>query len=102
MKDISLYYEVHRSGYPLVLIRGLASNADHWYCRVPAFSSHYSVAVFETPARPAIPVSRLPAAARCALPSGVPLCVFLSVFFSRFSFASTDWPVPQPVINLII
>ena len=31
------------SGFPLILIRGLASNADHWYCQVPTFSSHYSV-----------------------------------------------------------
>ncbi|MBP1716258.1 MAG: MhpC, partial [Deltaproteobacteria bacterium] len=47
VKAISLYYEVHGSGYPLVLIRGLASNADHWYCQVPAFSAHYSVVVFD-------------------------------------------------------
>ena len=47
MKDISLYYEVHGSGYPLVLIRGLASNVDHWYFQVPAFSSLYSVVVFD-------------------------------------------------------
>ena len=47
VKAISLYYEVHGSGYPLVLIRGLASNADHWYFQVPAFSSHYSVVVFD-------------------------------------------------------
>jgi pimeloyl-ACP methyl ester carboxylesterase len=43
----NLYYEVHGSGYPLILIRGLGSNADHWYCQVPAFSSHYSVVVFD-------------------------------------------------------
>lgn len=47
LKDINLYYEVHGSGYPLILIRGLASNADHWYYQVPAFSSHYSVVVFD-------------------------------------------------------
>jgi len=47
VKDINLYYEVHGSGYPLILIRGLASNADHWYCQTPAFSSHYSVVVFD-------------------------------------------------------
>jgi 3-oxoadipate enol-lactonase len=47
VQGIHLYYEVHGSGYPLVLIRGLGSNADHWYCQVPAFSSHYSVVVFD-------------------------------------------------------
>src|SRR4030042_3292285 len=47
VKDINLYYEVHGSGYPLILIRGLASNADHWYFQVPAFSPYYSVVVFD-------------------------------------------------------
>jgi 3-oxoadipate enol-lactonase len=47
VQGINLYYEVHGSGYPLILIRGLGSNADHWYCQVPAFSSHYSVVVFD-------------------------------------------------------
>ncbi len=47
VQGVNLYYEVHGSGYPLVLIRGLSSNADHWYCQVPAFSSHYSVVVFD-------------------------------------------------------
>ena len=47
VKDINLYYEVQGSGYPLVLIRGLASNADHWYCQIPAFSSHFSVITFD-------------------------------------------------------
>jgi 3-oxoadipate enol-lactonase len=47
VKDINLYFEVHGSGYPLFLIRGLSSNADHWYCQVPVFSSHYSVVVFD-------------------------------------------------------
>jgi pimeloyl-ACP methyl ester carboxylesterase len=47
IKDVNLYYEIHGSGYPLILIRGLGSNADHWYCQVPAFSSYYSVVVFD-------------------------------------------------------
>ena len=47
VQGINLYYEVYGSGYPLILIRGLGSNADHWYCQVPAFSSHYSVVVFD-------------------------------------------------------
>jgi 3-oxoadipate enol-lactonase len=47
VQGINFYYEIHGSGYPLVLIRGLGSNADHWYCQVPAFSSHYSVVVFD-------------------------------------------------------
>lgn len=29
VQGLNLYYEVRGSGYPLVLIRGLGSNADH-------------------------------------------------------------------------
>jgi 3-oxoadipate enol-lactonase len=47
VQGINLYYEVHGSGYPLVLIRGLASNAEYWYCQVPAFSSQFSVITFD-------------------------------------------------------
>ncbi len=47
VRGINLYYEVHGSGYPLILIRGLSSNADHWYCQLPAFSPHFSVVVFD-------------------------------------------------------
>lgn len=47
VKDIELYYEIHGKGYPLILIRGFGSNADHWYCQVPAFSERYAVVVFD-------------------------------------------------------
>ncbi len=47
MQDIELYYEIHGEGYPIVLIRGLGSNADHWYRQVPAFSSGYKVITFD-------------------------------------------------------
>ncbi|TSA47661.1 MAG: alpha/beta fold hydrolase [Deltaproteobacteria bacterium] len=47
VQGINLYYEIQGSGYPLILIRGLGSNADHWYCQAPVFSAHYSVVVFD-------------------------------------------------------
>ncbi|MBW1788332.1 MAG: alpha/beta fold hydrolase [Deltaproteobacteria bacterium] len=47
VKGTRLYYEAHGEGYPLVLIRGLGSNADHWYAQLPAFSRHYCVVVFD-------------------------------------------------------
>lgn len=47
VRDIEIYYEVHGEGFPLVLIRGLGSNADHWYAQIPAFSSHFSVVSFD-------------------------------------------------------
>jgi 3-oxoadipate enol-lactonase len=47
VQDVRLYYEVHGSGTPLVLIRGLGSNADHWDLQVPAFCPQYAVVVFD-------------------------------------------------------
>jgi pimeloyl-ACP methyl ester carboxylesterase len=47
VQGINLYYEVHGAGYPLVLIRGFGSNADHWYCQTPGFSSRYNVVTFD-------------------------------------------------------
>ncbi len=45
--DIVFYYETFGEGYPLVLIRGLGSNADHWYEQVPVLSREYRVIVFD-------------------------------------------------------
>lgn len=42
-----IYYESHGTGYPLVMIRGLGSNADHWYAQVPDLSIQYRVIVFD-------------------------------------------------------
>jgi len=44
---IRLYYEIRGQGYPLLLIRGFGSNADHWYSQVPAFSRAYRTIVFD-------------------------------------------------------
>lgn len=43
----ALYCESHGEGFPLVLIRGLGSNADHWYPQVPDLSRHYRVITFD-------------------------------------------------------
>jgi 3-oxoadipate enol-lactonase len=45
--DLKLYYESHGEGEPLILIRGLGSNADHWYAQVPDLSAHWRVIVFD-------------------------------------------------------
>jgi pimeloyl-ACP methyl ester carboxylesterase len=42
-----IYYESHGQGYPLVLIRGLGSNADHWYAQLPDLAAHFRVIVFD-------------------------------------------------------
>jgi pimeloyl-ACP methyl ester carboxylesterase len=47
IRDIEIYYDVHGAGFPLVLIRGLGSNADHWYAQTPFFSSHFSLVCFD-------------------------------------------------------
>ena len=45
--DSTLYYETFGEGHPLVLIRGLGSNADHWYQQAPVLSREYKVIVFD-------------------------------------------------------
>lgn len=47
VKDCTIYYESHGEGGPLLLIRGLGSNADHWYAQVPELSRHYRVITFD-------------------------------------------------------
>jgi pimeloyl-ACP methyl ester carboxylesterase len=47
VQDMEIYYDVQGAGFPLVLIRGLGSNADHWYAQTPALSSHFSVVSFD-------------------------------------------------------
>ena len=42
-----IYYEIHGSGTPLILIRGLGSNADHWYSQLPALASRFQVLIFD-------------------------------------------------------
>ena len=47
IEGVELYYEIHGSGFPLVLIRGLGSNADHWYSQVPPFSLRFRLVIFD-------------------------------------------------------
>ena len=44
---IDLYYEIHGSGDPLVVIMGLRRNAEWWYCQIPTLSEHFQVLVFD-------------------------------------------------------
>lgn len=45
--DLSLYYEIIGQGQPLVMIRGVGSNVDHWYDQVPALSEKFQLLVFD-------------------------------------------------------
>ena len=47
VNDVTFYYDTRGAGYPLVLIRGLGSNADHWYPQIPALSSRFRVVSFD-------------------------------------------------------
>ncbi len=44
---LSIYYEVYGQGTPLVMIRGLGSNADHWYTQAPIFAKYFKVITFD-------------------------------------------------------
>lgn len=45
--DIQMYYEVHGSGEPLLLIMGLGGNAADWEMQIPYFSREYQVIAFD-------------------------------------------------------
>lgn len=47
VNDISIYYEIHGEGEPLVLIMGWTFNSAHWFLQLPAFSEEYRVVVFD-------------------------------------------------------
>ncbi len=47
MDGLNIYYEVHGQGTPIVMIRGLGSNADHWYAQAPTFSRYFQVITFD-------------------------------------------------------
>jgi pimeloyl-ACP methyl ester carboxylesterase len=44
---LSLYYEIIGQGQPLVMIRGVGSNVDHWYEQVPALSQKFQLLLFD-------------------------------------------------------
>lgn len=41
--NLSLYYEIHGSGQPVLLIHGLGSSGLDWENQIPALSPHYQV-----------------------------------------------------------
>jgi pimeloyl-ACP methyl ester carboxylesterase len=43
VNGISIYYELHGEGIPLVLIMGLRRNLEWWYCQIPELSKHFKV-----------------------------------------------------------
>lgn len=45
--ETTLYYEIQGRGRPLVMIRGLGSNADHWYSQIPALAARYQAITFD-------------------------------------------------------
>src|SRR2546428_12711919 len=47
INGIEIYYEVHGSGEPLLLIMGLGANATGWYAQIPALSKEYQVIAFD-------------------------------------------------------
>lgn len=47
LNDISLYYEIHGQGEPLVLIGGLTSDHQVWKSALRVFSKYYQVLIFD-------------------------------------------------------
>lgn len=47
VNGVELYYEIHGSGEPLLLIMGLGANATAWDNQVPVFAEHHAVIAFD-------------------------------------------------------
>ncbi len=47
VNGITLNYEIHGDGEPVVLIGGLGSQLHSWATQVPVYSQHYKVVVFD-------------------------------------------------------
>jgi 3-oxoadipate enol-lactonase len=45
--DISLHYEIHGDGEPLLLIMGFGANSSWWLPQIPALSREYQVVTFD-------------------------------------------------------
>jgi len=48
INGIEMYYEVHGSGEPLILIHGGLGNANYWSNQVPALAEHYKVITLDS------------------------------------------------------
>jgi pimeloyl-ACP methyl ester carboxylesterase len=46
-EKLNIYYEIIGQGDPLVMIRGVGSNLDHWYEQVPVLSKKYQLLLFD-------------------------------------------------------
>ena len=47
VNDVEMYFEVHGSGEPLLLIMGLGANATGWEMQIPDFSREFQVIAFD-------------------------------------------------------
>jgi pimeloyl-ACP methyl ester carboxylesterase len=47
INGITMYYEIHGEGIPLVLIMGLRRNLEWWYRQIPALAGHFKVIAFD-------------------------------------------------------
>ncbi len=47
VNDIQMYYEIHGSGFPLLLIMGLKRNTEWWYRQIPDLSQNFQVIAFD-------------------------------------------------------
>ncbi|MCA9958095.1 MAG: alpha/beta fold hydrolase, partial [Anaerolineales bacterium] len=45
--DIQLYYEIHGTGEPVLLLHGLGSSVEDWELQLPLFSQKYQVVVVD-------------------------------------------------------
>jgi len=47
LRGITLCYEIHGEGYPVILIHGYAGRKEDWFPQIPALSSKFKVITFD-------------------------------------------------------
>ena len=47
VSDVSIYYETHGEGEPLVLIMGYGGSSGQWFSQIPGLSQEYRLVVFD-------------------------------------------------------
>jgi 3-oxoadipate enol-lactonase len=108
--DINLYYEIHGSGLPLLLVSGLSGGTWSWYGQVPYFRKSYQTIVFDNrgAGRSSLPpgpydMRQLAAEALCLLDSlGVDRALVMGLSMGGMIAQELALLAPQRVLALVL
>ena len=97
VNGISIYYQVHGSGEPLVLIQGFSGDHTGWFFQTPAFKKHFQLVVFDNRGIGRTDRSPAPYTIRTMADDTVGLMDFLGIDKARILGMSLGGMVAQEV-----